>query len=189
MGIHAKAMLILENNKYAVIIENDETYTSGSADNIHSYDIEYSLGDSSLRPSFQHSVVVKNADIVLRSCILLADGGATGIHDHSALIYNDSCIIAVGPFICSLQIPSLELNWKAEVDSATCFGVYYSAKHNCFISHGEHEIARVEYDGKVLWQSGGKDIFTNGFELQENHIEVVDWNNERYHMNIDTGKS
>jgi hypothetical protein len=182
-------MLILKNDNYEIVIENVETYTAGSVDNIHSYDIEYSLGDASFRPSSQHSIVVRNGNNVLRSCILLADGGATGIHKNSALIYDNSCIIAVGPFMCSLQLPSLELSWKAEVDSATCFGVYYSEKHNCFISHGELEITRVEHGGKVLWQSGGKDIFTNGFELHDNHVEAVDWNDERYRMNIDTGES
>jgi hypothetical protein len=182
-------MLILKNDTCEIVIENDETYTSGSADNIHSYDIEYSLGDASFRPSSQHSIAVRNGDDVLRSCILLTDGGATGIHEYSALIHDRSCIIAVGPFMCSLQLPSLELSWKTEVDSATCFGVYYSAKHNCFISHGELEISRVEPDGKVLWQTGGADIFTNGFELHDNHVEAVDWNDKRYRMKMDTGES
>ena len=182
-------MLILQKDKYEIVIEKNEIYTAGSADNKHAYDLEYSLGDNAIRPSSRHSVIVKNRDDVLRSCILLADGGATGIHEHSALIYEDSCIIAVGQFMCSLQIPSLELDWQTEVDCATCFGVYYSAKHNCFISHGELQITRVQPGGKVLWQAGGRDIFTNGFELHENYIEVVDWNDERYRMNIDTGKS
>lgn len=68
-------------------------------------------------------------------------------------------------------------------------GVYYSATHNCFISHGENEISRVAHGGKVLWQAGGKNLFTNGFELHDNHIEVIDFNGERYRMNIDTGAS
>ena len=91
-------------------------------------------GLSPILATFYH---VSTEGSVISSCILTAVGGATGIHDHSALICGDSCIIAVGPFMCSLHIPSLDLEWKAEVDWATCFGVYYSAKHHCLISHGE----------------------------------------------------
>lgn len=181
-------MLTLKNDKYELVIKKDEAHQLGSTDNMHSYDIEYSLGNALYRPSSQHAVVVKNGDEVLRSCILFADGGATGIHERSALVHKDSCIIVVGPFMCSLQIPSLELEWKTEVDPATCFGVYYSAKYKCFVSHGELEIARVEHDGKILWQAGGKDIFTNGIELHDDHIEAIDWSDERYIFNIETGK-
>ena len=182
-------MLILKNDEYEIVVENDDTYTVGSADNIRSYDIEYSLGEESFYPSSQHSVTVKSGDRILGSCILLAAGGASGVHEHSALLHENSCIVAVGPFMCSLRIPSLELEWKAEVDMATCSGIYYSAKHHCFISHGELEISRVEHGGKVLWQAGGADIFTNGFELHDNHIEVIDFNGKYYRMGIDTGAS
>jgi hypothetical protein len=144
--------LILELNKdrYKVIISNDDTYNSGSADNLHSYDKEYLLGEDFYRPSSQHSVTIRTEGSVVSSCILAAVGGATGIHEHSAIICKDSCIIAVGPFMCSLLIPSLDLEWKAEVDDATCFGVYFSEKHNCFISHGELDIARVEHGAKYF---------------------------------------
>jgi hypothetical protein len=180
-------MLILHKGEYEIVIENDATYTKGSVDNKHAYDIECSLVDDPSCPSSQHSVVVKNGEDVLRSCILLAHGGATGIHQHSALIYENSCLIAVGSFLFSLQLPCLEIEWTAKVDTITCFGVYYSPTHDCFISHGELDISRVDHGGKILWQAGGKDIFTNGFELHDDHIEAVDWDNERYRINIDTG--
>ena len=182
-------MLILNKDEYSILIDNDREYAANSADNVHTYNAEYSLGDALYRPSCQHSIVVRKNDDILRSCILLADGGATGIHESSAIIHGNSCLIAVGQFMCSIEIPCLELEWKAEVDSATCFGVYYSATHDCFISHGELEITRVEMDGKVLWHGGGKDIFTNGFELHENYVEVVDWNDEIYRIDIATGQS
>ena len=182
-------MLILQNNRYEIVIANDSSYLLDSIDNLRSYDTEYLLGDKSVQPSSQHSVVVKDNSRILRTCILLADGGATGIQQQSALIHHDSCIVAVGPFLCSLCIPTLELELSTKVDFATCFGVYYSEKHNCFISHGELVIARVEHDGKLLWQSGGKDIFTNGFELHDDHIETIDFNDERYCVNMQTGTS
>lgn len=182
-------MLILKNGEYEIVVENDDTYATGSADNARFYDTEHSLDDEPFRPSSQHSVTVKSDECILGSCILLAGGGTSGVHEHSALLHGNSCIIAVGPFMCSLRLPSFELEWKAQVDMATCFGVYYSAKHDCFISHGELEISRIGHGGRVLWQAGGEDIFTNGFELLDNHIEVVDFNGRRYCMEIDTGVS
>jgi hypothetical protein len=36
-----------------------------------------------------------------------------------------------------LALPSFKLLWHRQVDHATCFGVYFSANHDCLISHGE----------------------------------------------------
>jgi hypothetical protein len=35
--------------------------------------------------------------------------------------------VAVGPFVCCLGLPQLDLLWSAEVDHATCFGIYHSS--------------------------------------------------------------
>lgn len=182
-------MIILKNTKYEIVIQDDRTYTAGSADNIHSYEMEYFLDDEPFRFSSRHSITVIDDNRVLLSCILLASGGASGIHEHSALVHGASCIIAVGPFMCSLHIPSLELEWKVKVDMATCFGVYYSTKHDCLISHGELGISRVDHCGKVIWKTGGADIFTNGFELHDDYIEVVDFNGKHCRIDIQTGAS
>ena len=182
-------VLILNKDKYKVVVGNDDTYAAGSPANLHAYDKEHVLSEEAYRPSSQHSITVSTEGSAVSSCILTAVGGATGIHEHSALICGDSCIVAVGPFMCSLRIPSLDLEWKAEVDWATCFGVYYSAKHDCLISHGELFIARVEYGGEILWTSGGKDIFTGEFKLFDDYIEVTDFNDESYRFDITTGRS
>lgn len=59
----------------------------------------------------------------LASVILLAGGGATGVHDHSALIVDDDVLIAVGPYIARLSIPSLDSKWIAETDQASPYSV------------------------------------------------------------------
>ena len=179
-------VLIFNKDNYKVVVGDYDTYTAYSAD----VDCrkEYRLNEEAYKPSSQHFISVSTQGSVMSSCILAAVGGATGIHDHSALICGDSCIIAVGPFMCSLRIPSLDLEWKAEVDWATCFGVYYSAKHDCLISHGELVIARVEHGGEIVWSSGGKDIFTGEFKLFDDYIEVTDFNDESYRFDITTGK-
>jgi hypothetical protein len=95
----------------------------------------------------------------------------------------------VSAFICALAIPSLQLQWQVQVDWATCFGVHHAAKHECYISHGECEIACVSYAGQLFQSVSGKDIFTNGFHWYDDYIEVIDWNNERYRIEIPSGES
>ncbi len=80
-----------------------------------------------------------------------------------------------------------DLLWHKEVDFATCFGVYFSTKHDCLISHGECEIARVSLSGEVVWSSGGADIFSEGFKLHSDYVEAVDFNRMVYRMDIATG--
>jgi len=90
--------------------------------------------------------------------------------------------------MCSLHLPTLDLEWHTQTDWATCFGVYHSLKHKCFISYGELEIARVSYSGEIIWQASGKDIFTNGFVLHDDYIETIDFNDEQYRIDVETGR-
>jgi hypothetical protein len=36
---------------------------------------------------------------------------------------------------------------------------------------------------------GGKDIFSEGFTLHDDHVEVVDFNQEKYRIDLSTGSS
>lgn len=182
-------MLELTANQYRIAISNDPTYSLGSADNISTYDREYALDDARAKYTItsRHAIRVFEAHNVIQTCILLAGGGASGIHAHSAIVRDESCVIAVGPFLASLRIPGLELQWTTQTDAATCFGVYCSGKHQCLISHGELEIARVSFDGDISWQSSGADIFTNGFTLHEDWVQVIDFYNREYRFDIATG--
>ena len=180
-------MLILKDGQFEVVVENDPTYTSKSVDNQCSYDQTYPLGSDPFVSSC-HAIKVSNSTGHVSSCILTAGGGATGIHENSALILGSSCLLAIGPFIASINLPMLEMNWAQEVDQATCFGVYNSTKYNCLISHGELEIVRLSPGGEIIWRAGGADIFTNGFTMHENTIEVNDFNDKRYIIEISTGR-
>ncbi len=144
-------MLELIAGKYRVIIANDPTHTVGSADNVNSYGHECYLDETRAEYSLtsRHAVRFFVENELITTCILMAGGGASGIHEDSAIIHDESCIIAVGPFLASLKIPTLDLEWKCQTDTATCFGVYRSEKHRCFISHGELEIARCPTMGKL----------------------------------------
>ena len=181
-------MLELAYDGHRIIITDDPTYTPGSADNVRSYTHEYFFGDRQYTPASRHAVQVLRDDHEIASCILMAVGGATGVHEHSALVYSHCCVLAVGPFMVSLAVPSLELAWAVQVDFGTCFGVHHSTKHRCYISHGELEIARVSYDGEITWRYTGSDIFTNGFALYDDYVEAIDWDNGKYRIEVKSGQ-
>ena len=149
----------------------------------------YRLNPSPYEPTSRHVVEVADEKGHSRACVLIAGGGATTVHAHSALVQGRNLIIAVGPRLCALGLPDLDLRWNVAVDQATCFGVHYSSKHNCFISHGELEIARVALDGSIVWTVGGKDIFTEALTLHDDYLDAIDFNHEKYRIEIESGRS
>ena len=181
-------MLRLTSDSYEVTITNDQDYILGGHHAKVSYEREYIFGDTAYLMS-QHAVICRDASNTSHSCILLGDGGMSGVHAHSSILHQDQCLVAVGRHLVALRLPDFALAWSVVVDTATCFGVYFSPKYDCFISHGECEIARVTKAGEIVWWSSGKDIFTNGFTLHADTIEVIDFNEERYQIEIATGTS
>jgi hypothetical protein len=164
-------------------------YDARSADNVCGPEEEHFFGDDGYRPSSRHRIVVRRGDAVLGSHVLLAVGGGSGVHEHSAFVRGETCFVAVGPFVCALELPTLRLLWHTLADSATCFGIYDAPGYGSIISHGELEIARLSYSGQLLWSGGGRDIFSEGFELHEHHAEAIDFHGTRYRFELETGQS
>jgi hypothetical protein len=181
--------MLLPYGNCEVELLDESTYTRRSVDNVRAYDREYLLGDMQELNASRHGVILRESEEVRASCIVFAGGGLTCIHEHSGLIVGDCLYIAIGDTICSLTLPSLNLNWHRNVDTATCFGVYYLPKQACLISHGECEIARLTLSGDVVWKSGGGDILTGQFRVFPEHIEAIDYNEAVYHINISNGSS
>jgi hypothetical protein len=85
--------------------------------------------------------------------------------------------------VFKLSLPDLALLWVLKADAFTCLSVYpYEA--DCIV-HGELEISRVNSEGKILWQQGGRDIWitldgTESFVMKEDCIQAVDFEYNRY---------
>jgi len=173
-------MLYLNHNQYIVSIQDEST----SAPPSHTHR-RYRLGDEDLPVTSAHSVRYGE----LHSCLLIAPGGGTRVHSHSALLHDGRCLVAVSSFLVCLRLPDLSLLWHIQADPSTCFGVYHLPQYQSYLSHGELEIARISYDGAMVWSSSGKDIFTNELALHDAYVEVLDFNNERYHIDLSTGQS
>lgn len=181
-------MLKLRCGDFEIEFSDQTNHTFGSADNLRRYERESYVGTDGYIVS-QHAVVVKQDGEEIASHILAAGGGGTGIGERSALTHENQVILAIGDHLCALEVPSLDVIWRTQVDDATCFGVHLPPRRDCLISHGELSISRLDFGGNMVWQSYGADIFTGELQTFENHIEVVDWNGWRYSFDSESGTS
>ena len=165
-------------------IVNEPDYIFGVAEGDKKYSFEKIL-EALFRPSSIHGIKINGE----RVAIFSSAGGATGVHANSLVTVNGYSYLAVGQFIVCFRTNPFQFLWSTEIDSITCFGVYYSETKNALISHGETSIARFNELGNILWSSGGRDMFTGQLSLQDTHIEVFDFNNTKYNICYETGES
>ena len=174
-------------HNYKITVIDEPTYSKGSVDNIRTYNVEL-CRDDAWRHSSAHGVIVGDLESPDASVILLGVGGTTVIHSDSIAHNSDVCFIAAGDSVFALKVPSLELQWCQKVDFATCFGVYWIESENCLITWGELDVCRFTDRGENVWCASGADIFTEGIEIHKDHIEVTDFNYDKYEVDIQTGK-
>jgi hypothetical protein len=182
--------MIINYKDYLLEIFNDDTYTIGTVDNVNKYEIEYII-DKSDYLSNKLAIKINKDEIQISSAIIFESGGTTRPSDKSYLIKNDSLAICCGNMIYSVRIPDLKINWKAELDTVTCFAIYDF--EDDFIIHGECEISRVTDAGHIKWQFSAKDIFVNlngrkEFDIQNGLIKLVDFGDDEYVLDPATGK-
>lgn len=153
-----------------VTVVNEPTYTFGSADNVRTYPFAKLLTKSTW-PVSVHGLLLDGQPLA----VFGATGGATGIHEHSALWLNDSLLLAICDSVVSIRLEPFELRWVLRVDGATCFGVHFHQPSASLLSHGELSMTRLTEAGAMVWQSEGYDIFTGSLVLDDEFICVEDF--------------
>jgi hypothetical protein len=176
-----------EIGKYIIELEVDETYTRNSTDNVNDYSKVYFDESKYKFPTKIGLRLFENGNLY-QSAIIGSIGGRTGIHENSQIIEEDRLLVCCSDSIFCISIPELELIWKTQADQATCFEIF--KYRDSYIVHGELEISRLDYNGKILWQQSGADIFTteegiDDFEITELYIRVTDWENRTYKFDFD----
>ena len=125
-------------------------------------------------------------DHVRHALRLSGSGGASGVHARSLVLDEDRAVVAVGAWLCAVDLPSLAVAWSTEVDWATCFGVYLHERE--YLSHGELSITRVGRDGTIRWQATGRDIFSGELKIGSDAATVFDFHQNRYRIDLATGQ-
>jgi hypothetical protein len=120
--------------------------------------------------------------------VILGFGGASLLKENSFVVRDNRLYLAVDDHVLSLELGSLRILWSTKVDSATCFGIYWMENDSCFISWGEMEISKVDQNGNIKWSVAGKDIFSNGFKIVGGFAIAIDFENNEYKIELDSGK-
>ena len=126
-----------------------------------------------------------------KSCILTGiDGGfiLDGTSDkesegQSILINNDNLILSVGFTLISIDLQTLEINWKIIPDIAEIFEFY--ALENDMLLRGEIGIHRIDFNGNIKWTFTARDIWVNidgkkEVKIEDNSIRLFDWESNEY---------
>lgn len=171
-----------KTNKYHIDVYADQSFSDGSGDNVVRYDFVY-LDKSEYRFSSVLGIRVFQENMLVKSAVIGAEGGGTGIHDTSVIIESDRFLICCSDTVFCLSIPDLILLWRTRADQTACFEIY--KYQESYIVHGECEISRLDKDGEILWQNSGADIFTtldgrDCFSINDNFISATDWGNKKY---------
>lgn len=167
-------------------MSNEPLYAFGSSDNQRSFGQEILL-ESEYQPSSTHSVGSFLDGTPVGSVVVGASGGGTGVNEHSCVLLEDRCLVAVGDRIAALALPHLGLLWQVQGDDATCFGLHLTLEERHVVVHGELSISKYTMDGKKVWEFSGKDIFTGACGIHEGAVVVKDFNNDEYSIDLESG--
>jgi hypothetical protein len=174
-------MIELAYKDFKIELFDDSGYDARSTDNINNYQHQYFSGGE--YQNSQHAIRVSEYEDEINSCILIADGGTTGVHAKSAIIDDDSLLMCCGDSVFCLQIPTLSLRWKVRADRATCFQIL--TLNDKYLIHGELQISCLDKSGNIEWDFSGADIFVspegeNEVVIKENSIELLDFSGRKY---------
>ena len=154
---------------------------------INSYYKVFISGDIDVLTS-QIGIELFENERLISSCLIGSGGGGTGITENSFLFSQDELVVCCSNTVFKLTIPNLNLQWKTVADIYTCFGIYNLEKD--YIIRGEGEITRLNNNGEIVWQRGGRDIWTTAegvddFAIYDNYILATDWDYYRYKFDFD----
>lgn len=169
-------------NGLTIQIFDDRFYTPGSADNVLVYDKVF-IADNMGYHGSAHAVKIYKGEELVNSCIVLSDGGATGIYDNSTLLNSDKLLICCSKTVFCLTLPNLELAWQVQADMVTAFCIYQIEED--YLVQGELSISRINKEGHIVWQFSGADIFVSidddvPLTICDNYIAFHDFEGREY---------
>jgi hypothetical protein len=166
---------------------NDEPFSAFEASPLgRTYERVLDLEDPDVTIS-RYGLVVKDANGGERSLLITGAGGCTAVNERSLVALGERCFIAIGVYLLALELETLELDWRQQVDRAACCGVRLTPTADALIAHGEMELARVSLAGDVAWRASGDDLFTGPLELTASAVLVDDSCGDRYAFDLLTG--
>ena len=183
---------IFNYNDMTIELFQDGLFSMNSADNKIDYGLVYCDTEAklSLRDQAKYGIFLRNChgEIVSSVIIIGTGGGAPSPHEKTALIKNDEIILIMGDGVICLELPSLNIKWKTTTENCyTCFEIHEIPE--AYIIYAEGSIIRLNYQGEILWEFTGRDIFVmpegSYFEIGTDTIYVKDWDGNLYELTYD----
>ena len=173
-------------NDLIIEVLDEPTYTLSSTNNF-SYSKQYFGVDAKKYPTSAHGIKIYNADQIIDSCIVIASGGATGIHSTASLLDNDHLLLCCSDTVFCLILQDLELKWKVQADQGTCFQIF--KQHDDYITHGEVQVTKLDKDGNIKWEFGGGSLLVSidndeEFKIESDGIIITDFSNTKYKIDF-----
>lgn len=171
---------------------DDHNYTPFSADNPVRYGKAF-ISEAILKKEEQMvskaGIFIRDKfdnDNIMNSAIICETGGATSMSSKSFMVKNNDLILCICNMIYSLDLTSLNLNWKTRVDQVTCFTIHEFAEG--MITHGELQLTYLNFDGVIQWAFSARDIFVTSdnkheFRIESGLVIVRDWLGYEYSVN------
>ncbi len=173
--------MIIRDNNYSVELIQEPLDSPENMFNAQHYKRQLDLSSGKFKTT-NYGIIINGT-----SELLVSSDYPSSVHEHSAIIMDQYLYLGIGNQICKINLTTTQREWNTEVDTASCFGVYYKEEQAALISHGEVTISRLTTDGEILWQASGRDIFTEGFELNPEYIEAIDFEKNKYYFDYETG--
>ncbi|WP_345954181.1 hypothetical protein [Mucilaginibacter sp. PAMB04168] len=177
-------MLTFNVNQYTITVKDA---ISRDLDNLSGFDVVY-INDDGYKPTSMQAIHLHSDGVLLKSIVLGANGGGTGVYANTALLDGDRLVTCCSDSVFCLCATSLELLWKTKADWATCFAIYKYKQD--YIIHGEVELSRLDRSGNIVWQQSGADIFVtphgdSNLLLLEDSIVAIDFEFSKYVFDYD----
>ncbi|MDB5235475.1 MAG: hypothetical protein JWR44_2468 [Hymenobacter sp.] len=180
-------MLNFQYNGFVVRVFNDSTYSVDSADNNSCYSRCYFGNAGREFPVSKHGIAVLKNEAEITNCVIIGAGGATGVHEGSAILASNKLLVCCSDTLFCLTLPELSVAWQRQVDAATCFRIFRIEQD--FLIHGELSISRIDLNGNIKWSFGGADIFVSidsneELEIHSDFILATDYGQTQYRLDF-----
>ena len=175
-----------ENAQYQVEVIDEPFYGNASNDQSRHYAIKYLVGEDFANDT-RYGVIAKNFYGASNSCLIVASGSGPKVHANSAIVLGNNLFLAIGNRVCCLELLSMSHQWQKRADRVACFGIYISPDNEGIISHGECDILRLSFGGKIEWTVTANDIFSEKLVLLPDRVIATSPNHEEYSIAISDG--
>ena len=174
-----------QNQKFSIVrVEKDHQFTPFSSDN-KPYDAVYFMEDytrSSHICAYEITIQFNNETETTKRLALI--GRIYGGILDCAVVVDSRLFVLVDDYLAYIDLSNLALVFKTKIFSFGTGIALYNFDGGLLV-HGEIDIVKTDYEGKIEWTFSGRDIWvamdgTDALRIEGNTIYLKDFNGDSY---------